>query len=160
MISRLIRRFMTGGPLYIRLRSEWLSVRDVATSEVMEDAPLAAICGHSKEKIAAIGAAARDAAQRIPDCRLVNPFDHPRTIIGDFPVAEKVLQYFVRKVYQRRVIRPIMVLHPLEKLEGGLTNVEMRALRELGDGSGAWEVYIFTGRELTDYQIRNVRFLE
>ena len=151
---------MTGGPLYIRLRSEWLSVRDIATSQVMEDAPLAAIRGHPKEKIAAIGASARNAAQRIPDCRLVNPFDHPRAIIGDFPVAEKILEYFVRKVYRRRIIRPVMILQPLEKLEGGLTSAETRAFLELGAGSGAQDVYVFTGRELMDYEVRDSRFLD
>jgi rod shape-determining protein MreB len=86
---------------------------------------------------------------------LKNGFNHPRIIIGDFSLAEKTLIYFLKKILHNKIIRPspVMVIHIKDKLEGGLSGIEERALMELGTGAGAREVHIWQGKDLTDEDI-------
>jgi rod shape-determining protein MreB len=51
-----------------------------------------------------------------------------------------------------------MVIHPLEKVEGGLTKVEARALEDLCWRARAADVFVWTGRTLTDEEVRELRF--
>ena len=47
----------------------------------------------------------------------------------------------MREVLGRKLfsMSPIIVVHPMEKIEGGLTGIEHRAFRELALGAGAPE---------------------
>ena len=44
---------------------------------------------------------------------------------------------------------PEVIMHPMEKLEGGITDIECRVYRELALGAGAIEVHLHVGDELT-----------
>lgn len=48
---------------------------------------------------------------------------------------------------------PHIVIHPLGDPEGGFTQVELRALRELANAAGASKVNVWTGRPLTDEEL-------
>jgi rod shape-determining protein MreB len=61
-------------------------------------------------------------------------------VIADFTVTEKMLQYFLHKVHETRIIRPsprVLVCVPC-----GSTQVERRAIKESAAGAGAREVYL------------------
>lgn len=61
-------------------------------------------------------------------------------VIADFTVTEKMLQYFIHKVHESRIIRPsprVLVCVPC-----GSTQVERRAIKESAAGAGAREVYL------------------
>lgn len=61
-------------------------------------------------------------------------------VIADFTVTEKMLQYFIRKVQQRRFLRPttrVLVCVPY-----GSTQVERRAIRESVANAGVRRVYL------------------
>ncbi len=61
-------------------------------------------------------------------------------VIADFTVTEKMLQYFIHKVHETRIIRPsprVLVCVPC-----GSTQVERRAIKESAAGAGAREVYL------------------
>ena len=61
-------------------------------------------------------------------------------VIADFTVTEKMLQYFIHKVHESRLIRPsprVLVCVPC-----GSTQVERRAIKESAAGAGAREVYL------------------
>lgn len=61
-------------------------------------------------------------------------------VIADFTVTEKMLQHFIRKVHQSRIIRPsprVLVCVPY-----GSTQVERRAIKESALGAGARRVYL------------------
>ena len=155
MLLKLIQRLVSGGPFYVRIRPQFLSVRDISAKKTIEDVPLVAIAKGEKRSILAIGAsAAIEASKSKNEYELINGFDHPRSIISDFTVAEKTLQYFFRELIKNEIIRvsPIVVMHVLDKIDGGLTQVEIRALQELAAGAGAREAYVWTGRELMDYE--------
>jgi len=61
-------------------------------------------------------------------------------VIADFHVTEKMLQHFIRKVHDTRILRPsprVLVCVPC-----GATQVERRAIRESAIGAGARSVYL------------------
>lgn len=82
--------------------------------------------------------------------RWVNPFAHPRTIFADFTVGEKLVQHGIRSMIGgfASASPALGIIHPLEKTEGGLTEIERRALKEMGLGAGFRECRVYTGPEL------------
>ncbi|XVJ70999.1 MAG: hypothetical protein HEQ39_16285 [Rhizobacter sp.] len=91
---------------------------------------------------------------------MVNPFAHPRSLISDFTVAELVLKAFVKKVLRKSFWQPspVLVMHPMVNVEGGLTQVEIRCLRELAFTAGASRALIWQGQNLTDEQLLAEQF--
>jgi rod shape-determining protein MreB len=161
MLLQLFQKLLSGGPYYVRMRPQLLSVRDVSTKKAIEDVPLMAISKGRHQKVLAIGAtAAADASTSGAEFNLINGFTHPRSIISDFTVAEKTLQHYFRLLSGNNILKPspVVVMHPLEKTEGGLTQIEIRALLELARGAGAREAYIWTGRELMDNEFERKQF--
>jgi len=86
--------------------------------------------------------------------KVLNPFSHPRIIVSNFTYAEKVLQYAIHGFYESRFLRPSprMIIHPLHKLEGGLTQVEHRIVIELAIGAGAREGFVYVGERINFQQ--------
>lgn len=85
-----------------------------------------------------------------------NPsFSHPRTLLGNFTVADALLRQGLGQVASRNRFRLAaqVVLHPLENIEGGLTQIEERAFQELVLGAGAGQVRIWIGPALSDAQV-------
>ncbi|MBS1201705.1 MAG: rod shape-determining protein [Chromatiaceae bacterium] len=61
-------------------------------------------------------------------------------VIADFTVTEKMLQFFIHKVHESRLVRPsprVLICVPC-----GSTQVERRAIKESAAGAGAREVYL------------------
>ncbi|WFP50941.1 hypothetical protein PL263_02665 [Methylomonas sp. EFPC3] len=58
------------------------------------------------------------------------------------------------------VARPHVVLHPLVMLEGGLTQIEIRAFAELASMAGASKAYVWQGPRLTTEQLGKRSFPE
>jgi len=143
-------------PLYVQLSPECVTVRDPSTQEVISEVPEIAFqqASTAKAVILAVGSSARDAAGA-PDTQVLNPFAHPRSLVSDFTVAEQVLKAFVRRIRGNSLFRPspVIVIHPLGEHEGGLTQVELRAFRELALGAGAAKASIWLGPQLTDEQL-------
>jgi rod shape-determining protein MreB len=61
-------------------------------------------------------------------------------VIADFTVTEKMLQFFIHKVHEARLVRPsprVLICVPC-----GSTQVERRAIKESAAGAGAREVFL------------------
>jgi rod shape-determining protein MreB len=61
-------------------------------------------------------------------------------VIADFTTTEKMLQHFIRKVHQSKLLRPsprVLICVPV-----GATQVERRAIRESATGAGARKTYL------------------
>lgn len=88
----------------------------------------------------------------------MTPFQHPRVLIDDFIGGEKIVQYAIRELFGKKFISPspVVVLHPDLELDGGLTQIEARALREMAEGAGARRVYLHYGRPLTDKEVLDI----
>ncbi len=59
-------------------------------------------------------------------------------VIADFEVTEAMLRYFIRKVHNRMLARPRIIV----SVPSGITQVEKRAVRESAESAGAREVYL------------------
>lgn len=94
--------------------------------------------------------------------KVVNPFSHPRVLFSDVYVGEKLLQHAFKQISNIKYLRPLpkVIIHPMEKTEGGLTMIEKRAFRELALGAGAIEVKVHTGKPLTIKSINFDKFEE
>lgn len=86
---------------------------------------------------------------------VANPeFSHPRTIMGNFTNAEQCLISLLKQIRKGSFyLATRLLIHPIEKVEGGLTQIEERALIEFGYGAGASKVVVWIGEELNNRQI-------
>lgn len=147
--------------LYLKLGARRLSGLHLPSGKAFDELPMLAI-EHARDgsrKGVAIGAEALK-LQGQPKIRVVNGFDHPRMLLADFPVAEQTMKLFLRRWQSRFPWSPppVLVLHPRERLEGGLSQVETRAFAELFMAAGIRKLYIWTGRELTPEELRDLAF--
>ncbi len=136
--------------LYIQLWQERLKIVHVESRTVFDERPYIAIDkSEKKDGVVAVG---NEAYGLLGSSRyeVLNPFSHPRLLVNDFNKAEKILQYGVREVCraQRFRLSPIAVIHPYERLEGGLSGMECRLFRELALGAGARKAYLHIGDEI------------
>lgn len=81
-----------------------------------------------------------------------SPFTTDRLLVGTFSSAEPALTKLVKQVLPKAMLtrRARVVIHPTTRIEGGLSEVEERILKELALGAGAVKVVVHVGRELTD----------
>ena len=102
--------------------------------------------------VATLGNAARSFESK-DNTIVVNPFSHPRVLFSDFEAGEKLLQHIITTLVEGKffVQSPEIVVHPMEKTEGGLTMIEERAFKELGYGAGGRNVVVYQGKELPIY---------
>lgn len=83
--------------------------------------------------------------------RVTPGFSHPRMLIGDFTAAQAALKSLVSEARGSGLaFSTPVIIHPLEKIEGGLTQVEERLFHELGMGVGATRVVVWQGAPLSD----------
>lgn len=79
-------------------------------------------------------------------------FSNPRLLVADFAAAQHLLLGGITALLPHRFLRlsrpPQLLIQPLERLEGGLSQVEERILLELGLGCGARKVRLHLGQEL------------
>lgn len=76
-------------------------------------------------------------------------------LVGEFEIAERLLKDGIKEAYSGGLLltRPHIIMHPKEALEGGLTMIEQRVLRELALGAGAVKTYIRIGPDLSKEEV-------
>src|SRR5687768_16327933 len=73
----------------------------------------------------------------------VEPFSSVRQTIGNFDNANKTLKYAMKKLSIKKSIFATKVLiQQMEGSEGGLSQIEIRALRDIAELNGADKIYI------------------
>jgi len=139
--------------LYVQVSPERLKVRDVKAGVEIVEPPQVAIEQGNEPKIVGVGLQAATAVG--PSVMVVNPFAHPRSLVSDFTIAEKLLKAFIRRLRPGAWVRmaPRIVMHPLGSPEGGFTQVEVRAFHEMALGAGASQAVVREGRPLTDQEL-------
>lgn len=133
--------------IYVRIKPDLMSVLHIQSENEYNDIPIIAIESKGgKNSITAIGLETSKLSGNT-NIHVTNGFKHPRTLLADFAKAERTLKYFVAKVRPISffIPAPVLIIHPQEVLEGGLTQLEIRAFRELGAMLGARHVYVWEG---------------
>jgi rod shape-determining protein MreB len=93
----------------------------------------------SPKSVASVGTEAKMMLGRTPgNIQTIRPLKDG--VIADFTMTEEMLQHFIRKVHQSRMLHPsprVLICVPC-----GSTQVEKRAIRESAEGAGAREVFL------------------
>jgi rod shape-determining protein MreB and related proteins len=110
-----------------------------------------------RDKVLAIGQQAKPTAAAARAV-LINPFAHPRSLVSDFYTAEVLIKHLLKNLLASSLfaISPRIVMHPLGSPEGGFTQVELRAFKEMALAAGASEVVVWTGHMLSDQELRSL----
>lgn len=91
----------------------------------------------STNEVVAVGDDAKRMLGRTPgNIRAIRPLKDG--VIADFKVTEAMLSHFIRKVHNRRIVRPRVVI----AVPSGITEVEKRAVKESAEQAGAKEVFL------------------
>ncbi len=140
MIRSFINKF--GSTLYVQIWENRIRVLDIGTNEVFDEKPLLQV--ETRKNGAKDVTAFGNSAYINP----LNPFSHPRALLCDFFIAERLLQEIVKKLVGKKFISPApaIIIHPMEKNEGGLTMIEIRAFREMALDAGGRDVAIYQGK--------------
>lgn len=140
--------------VYVQVSPQRLTIRNVKTGASVSEIPELAIARDPKLRIVGVGAEAR-LQQASAAVEIINPFAHPRSLVSDFTSGEQVLKAMLRRVLANSffAVSPKVVMHPMGDPEGGFTQVEIRALREMAFGAGAAKVTVWQGRVLSDQEL-------
>jgi rod shape-determining protein MreB len=82
-----------------------------------------------------------------------SPFTTERLLIGIFTVAKALLTKGIKLIMGRKFFAPAILMHPLEKVDGGLSQVEEIVLKDLAISVGAQKVVVWVGHELNDSDV-------
>lgn len=144
-------RGLLSGTVYIQAWESRLKIVHIESTRVYDQKPWIALSSKNGHRyVKSVGDEAYS-MQALEDVIASNPFSHPRLLVADFRRAEKILQHGLRIVCGERWFNPspVVVMHPRERLEGGITEVECRLFRELCFGAGARKVHLHVGAELS-----------
>ena len=122
--------------LYVQIAPAHVEIRSDKSAHIWHDEALMALSPGPKNRVLAIGAAARIAVAQTPGAQLVQPFAHPRCLVSDYLLAEVFLKTAIRSLWPNRWLfaAPRVVIHPRPSAEqsvGGLTFAENETLRAL-----------------------------
>ena len=81
-------------------------------------------------------------------------FTTERLLVGNFIIGEDCLKQSIKEILPKKLFTqiPSVLIHPMEMIEGGLSDIESRVFRELAFGAGAVKVVLHVGEELTKPQ--------
>jgi rod shape-determining protein MreB len=76
-------------------------------------------------------------------------------LVGSFTHAQAAVKSATSEVAGSGLLRSLRILvHPTERIEGGLTEIEERTFLELARSAGAKKVALWVGATLTDEQVK------
>ena len=141
--------------VYIQISPHLLTLKNLKTGlEISEVAEIALSLPPKPKVILGAGAQARLASASEP-AQLIQPFAHPRSLVSDFASAQALIRIQLQRVLGKGWLRvaPSVVMHPLGNPDGGFTQVELRAFREMALGAGASTARVWTGRPLANHEL-------
>ena len=142
MIRNIINKF--GTVLYVQIWENRIKAIDISTSAIFDEKPCLELKEKNNRKFDVLTIGNKTINNNI------NPFSHPRTLLSDFHAGEKLLQEIIKRLIPKSIISPspAIIIHPMEKIEGGLTMIEIRAFKEMAYGAGGRAVVVYQGKAL------------
>lgn len=164
MVSWFIRPI-----IYIRIKADWLSVKifmkgkEITSYENIPEVIYKPKIGSPNIEILGVGkdAPVFSSLNQSSEVKRGNAFNHPRSLLNDFELGAETVEYFISKAKEKNrfftLFSSRVIIHPLDKLEGGLTSIEKRAFIDLGLQAGAGVCYLCEEvRELSDETILSI----
>ncbi len=140
--------------IYVQIWANRIKATEINSGNIYDEKPFIAIKKNTKgEEIVTVIGSSAELLNNDSGIKVINHFSHPRTLISNFVAAQKLLQYIIHSLSKQKFLlfSPLIVIHPMEKLEGGLTQIEFRAFKELALGAGSRESVVYLGPELSIY---------
>lgn len=92
--------------------------------------------------------------------RRCSGLDHPRTLAGDFTQLHEALAGIFKELRTpfMWLVKPDALVHLIPRVEGGYTNIELRAFKEAASAAGARWVFLCDDRDgpLSEQQVAEV----
>lgn len=89
------------------------------------------------------------------ECLAKIPYSHSRLLVGNFSAAQICLKEAVVEAKGSGFsLATVIVVQPMDRLEGGLSQVEERLLHELAMGAGAYKALVWVGQRLSDDEVK------
>ncbi|SKA52434.1 rod shape-determining protein [Enterovibrio nigricans] len=158
MLSRFIYAY--GNTLYIQMWSNRLRVFDGKTGRVFDEKPHIAwmISARKQKKIIAFGNKA-EKFRHVDEVTISNPFSHPRSLVSDYKAFQPLLRYAISQVVKMGILKPRIqvILHPMEKVEGGVTELEKKALCDMAYNAGVKSAFVYWGEALEETHLRRAQ---
>ncbi len=150
MAGSLIRKLKVRlkGVLYVQIWESRLKVTNLTTGETFDESANVAIkTADNGKKSIKFG----NEALVISDSQTMsfNPFSHPRTLLVDPLIVEKYFVFVFKKLKSSFIFSPIVMIHPMEKVEGDLVTIERQGFITVAKNAGAKEVFTYVGDKLT-----------
>lgn len=83
------------------------------------------------------------------------PFTNSRLLVAGFSAAQRLLKRGIGEAAGRFGLAPVIVIHPAEMMDGGLSESDERLLLDLGYDTGAQYVAVVTDA-LSDAEVRQI----
>ncbi|MGV3618982.1 MAG: hypothetical protein ACO1SV_26950 [Fimbriimonas sp.] len=145
--------------VYVRIRRRWLGVRILTWSgkvHVWEGAAEAMLVSGKKGQVQAVPSGAALPAWAVLSHPFV-AFAHPRVLIDGMMETQSLVRAWLQQAGWKPKSGTIFVVHVLDAWEGGLSQLELRALQELAKQVGAGRsIVVEGGPELSDPEILRV----
>jgi len=131
-----------------------IKVTNINTLSVFDDEPILHLEG---KKVVAAGRMRSNRCKKKLEISM--PFNHPRVLLADFVAASELLKFVFKRILgKNNLFAPVVIMHPMEEMDGGFTPIERRAFRELGLVAGARDVFLYEGEELTLNELKSGSF--
>lgn len=144
---------------YITLHRDEIAFLDVFRGTTISGPPLMAISNALPRRVIGVFGDAREAHAREASI-LINPFENPRSLISDDVIAQQMVKYGMKLLSDPLLLRPrpSVVIHPLVVPEGGFTNSDIRAFRDLASVVDPARTIVWQGPRLTCKQLASNAF--
>jgi rod shape-determining protein MreB len=153
MLRQFLNRF--GTTIYAQIWESRLKLTDIQTKNIFDEKPLVAIRKNKESRSTVIAVGNGASFNSGADVEVIHPFSHPRVLFSDFTAGEKLFQHALKELLGNKLFSPApaIIVHPMEKTEGGLTMIEVRAFKELAFSAGARDAVVYEGNELSPCEI-------
>lgn len=149
-------RLMLRGMLYVQVWEKRLKVTNLVTGNVFDEPPFVVIkmSASSGRRVVAVGDQISTTMEY--DTFSCNPFSHPRMLLADLAVAQHVLNYAFKKTRSSSFFAPVVIIHPMEKVEGDLTTLERNGFISVAKRAGAKEVITYVGAAVSGEALKGL----
>lgn len=148
MVKKMFKRIndYLSYDLLVELSEEKITIQNLISQEKFEYPPhIAVYKADGSTFTSVIGRSVKS----YNNAQIINPFKHDRTFIANFKLAKKVLRHGMQSISEKaKYIAPRVIMHQLEKTNGGLSDIEHHALIQLALHAGARESIVYLGAKI------------